>query len=115
VVPALLAPPLSPLSTPARAVEVQDRCAAVWRMLRRWGPAGDEANREAGADWRTWNSGAWAAHRLVLAREGELRQVTCRDARGELPFGNRDQRKPEPGEQGDPRHFPGLSGGSPTQ
>jgi uncharacterized protein DUF4153 len=115
IVPALLAPPISPAANPAHAAEVRERCAAVGRILRRWATGTNDARRGAEADWRIWNSGAWSAHRLVLAHERELRQVTCLDARGELPFGNRDRRNPEPGEQANAIRLPGLSGGSPTQ
>jgi hypothetical protein len=114
IVPTLLAAPISPAAAPARAAEVRERCAAVWRILRRWGTEAPGAHRGPNPDWRTWNSGSWSAHRLVVTHERELRQVTCLDAGGEFPFGNRDQRKPEPGEQSDVTQFRGLSGRSST-
>ena len=100
VVDALVAKPVSPVGTPARYAEVRARCEAVRGLLRRWGSgAVDLETWRHPADWRLWNLGAWRASRLVRANESALRTVTCWDASGETPFGDRAGRPARPGEQ----------------
>lgn len=93
VVPALIAPPVSPAGTRARIAEVRERCDAVRSVLNRWGAAAGRL------DWRRWNVSLGRARRVVAEREGALRAVTCWDAGVETPFGDRAGRTPQPGEQ----------------
>lgn len=97
VVSALLDPPVAPTGTLERGAEVRSRCLAVQELLREWA-APAPRNREL-SDWRLWNVGAWHAERAVRAHEAELRRVTCLDATGESPFGDRERRPSRAGEQ----------------
>ncbi|HEY7233203.1 MAG TPA: DUF4173 domain-containing protein [Gemmatimonadaceae bacterium] len=99
VVGALVAQPVSPVAAPSRVTEVKARCDAVRRLLQRWGKAGSEPVAQH-RDWRRWNLGAWRAAAAVQGNEAALRAVTCLDASGEAPFGDRESRPVRPGEQG---------------
>jgi hypothetical protein len=44
-----------------------ERCAAVRRALRRWGPAPDGKTLADRADWRRWNAGTAGARDAVAA------------------------------------------------
>lgn len=97
VVGALLSPPIAPSRAPARAAEVRERCDAVRNLLRAVSRQSDAAND--GLSWRSWNADRWRAANAVRAHTAELRQVTCADASGEVPFGDRESRPARPGEQ----------------
>jgi hypothetical protein len=100
VVRALVAQPISPVSSASRIEEVKARCDAVQGLFRRWGTGSvDSGAWRHGSDWRLWNVGAWRASAAVRANERALRAVTCWDASGETPFGDREARPPRPGEQ----------------
>jgi hypothetical protein len=101
VVDALVANTVSPVGSAARLAEVRARCDAVKTLFRRWGSGPVDWNLRAfGGDWRRWNVGAWDASRVMSSHEAALRNVTCLDASGETPFGDRDRRSLRPGEQG---------------
>lgn len=93
VIRALIAPPVSPVDSPSRQPEVRARCDAVKSLLLRWEPA------STGKGWRGWNLGAWRARTAVREHEAALRNVSCWDEGGERPFGTREKRKPQKGEQ----------------
>jgi len=93
LVNALSASPVAPVGSPARAEEVRERCKAVNHLMQRW------MHNGANSDWRSWNVSRWRARGAIAAREAELRSVTCMDATGEAPFGDRDGRPARPGEQ----------------
>lgn len=97
VVAALTAPPVAPAGAAAHDVEVRSRCAAVRDLLRRWDAQADK--KPELSDWRAWNAGSWRARRAVLQHEPALRAVTCHDAGGEAPFGDRERRPARAGEQ----------------
>ena len=104
VVEALFAPPSIPPNNAARREEVRERCNAVKVLLLRWGSTGQRQEQAAGtleraADWRLWNVGAWRARDAVRAHEAALRAVTCWDASGETPFGDRERRPAAVGDQ----------------
>jgi Domain of unknown function (DUF4173) len=114
VIRALVAPPVAHLGTAARDAEVRERCEAVRALLSHTGVSATSTG--PGGDWRAWNLGIWGAARSVRAHQSELRQVTCLDAAGEVPFGDRDGRERLPGEQGFGRPpGVGLSTGGGTQ
>jgi hypothetical protein len=94
IVRALSGPPVAQNGSPARTDEVRERCRAVSQLMRRW------VSSTRDMDWRSWNASRWRARRAIAARESELREVTCQDASGETPFGDRDSRPARPGEQG---------------
>jgi hypothetical protein len=51
-------------------------------------------------DWRRWNVSAQRARRVVGEQEAKLRStVTCLDDFIEKPFGDREKREPQSGEQ----------------
>lgn len=93
VVEALSVGPVAPLGSPARAEEVRVRCTAVNHLMERWVRSANNS------DWRGWSVSRWRARQSIAAREGDLRKVTCMDAPGERPFGDRDGRPARPGEQ----------------
>jgi hypothetical protein len=95
VVLALVAPPVSPVSSPARTSEVRERCDAVRALLSEWGKGGSAAR----TDWRRFSVGSWRAQNAVQAHETALRDVSCADESGETPFGEREHRAPLRGEQ----------------
>ena len=97
IVAALLAPPVAPPNTVARDAEVRERCDAVRNLLRVVARESDSGS--GGADWRSWNADRWRALSSIRGHESDLRRVTCSDAAGEMPFGDRDSRSPRPGEQ----------------
>lgn len=102
VVRALLAPPVSAATAPARSAEVKARCNAVRSLLSEWLPAAPNDDSRAARlqrDWRRWNLGAARARAVVRANESALRAVTCWDVNGEAPFGDRERRNATPGEQ----------------
>jgi hypothetical protein len=99
VVQALIAAPVARANTPEHDAEVRDRCRAVRDLLKRWGANADAKGDGSRSDWRTWNAAASDARSAVGEHERELRAVTCRDANGEVPFGDRDRRPAAPGEQ----------------
>jgi hypothetical protein len=100
-VQALIARPITPANSAGHEAEVRERCLGVRDLLKRWGatPAADGAHARDQSDWRTWNAADSRARRVVRLHERDLRAVTCRDASGEVPFGDRDRRPAVPGEQ----------------
>jgi hypothetical protein len=101
VVGALVAKAVSPNGSPARLTEVKARCDAVRRLFSRYGSGQFGWNFQGyDNDWRRWNVGSSDAYRAMRENEQALRAVTCLDASGETPFGDRDRRSARPGEQG---------------
>jgi len=100
VVDAVLAGPVSPVGAPSRTAEVKARCDAVRGLFRRWGTGTIDQNAwRHSDDWRLWNLGASRASEAVRTHDPQLRAVTCWDASGEVPFGDRDGRPARPREQ----------------
>ena len=99
VVDALVAKPVSPIGSRWRGSEVSARCDAVRRLLGRYGGGFGWNFQGSANDWRRWNVGAWDASRAIRENEQALREVTCLDSGGELPFGDRERRPARPGEQ----------------
>jgi uncharacterized protein DUF4153 len=93
VVVALRAALTAPADSRSHENEVRARCGAVRALLKTWGP------RAEPKDWRLWDYSAERARRDVRANEATLRAVTCWDSGGEHPFGARDGRPPQFGEQ----------------
>lgn len=101
VVEALTAKPISPVGSAARPVEVKARCEAVRTLFARYGTGQLGGNVQGyDTDWRRWNLGGARARRAMRENEQALRAVTCLDASGETPFGDRERRPARPGEQG---------------
>jgi len=100
VVDAVLAAPVSPVGAPSRTAEVKARCEAVRGLFRRWGTGKvDQNSWRHSDDWRAWNLGVSRASAAVRTNDPRLRAVSCWDASGEVPFGDRDGRPARPGEQ----------------
>jgi hypothetical protein len=93
VVRGLTHAPVAPVASPAHAMEVRSRCAAVRRLLDRWGP------KAPSTDWRLWSVGEWRGRSAVRRHERELREVSCLSEAGEQPFGTRETAPPAKGEQ----------------
>jgi hypothetical protein len=93
VVRGLSQAPVAPVASPAHAVEVRSRCAAVRRLLTRWGP------KALATDWRLWSVGEWRGRSAVRQHERQLRGVTCMSESGEQPFGTRETVPPAKSEQ----------------
>jgi len=99
VIQALTAPPVLPVTSAARAIEVRARCDAVRTLFKRWLPKAGDARAQRENDWRLWNAAAWRGRRAVRSQEQALRAVTCWDAGTEAAFGSREGRAARPGEQ----------------
>ena len=93
VVAALRAVPTAPNDSRSHENEVRARCDAARELLNKWGPHAQLK------DWRLWDYGARRARRVVRENEGALRAVTCWDSGGEHPFGAREGRPVQFGEQ----------------
>ena len=93
LVVALRALPTAPNDSKSHENEVRARCNAARELLTSWGP------RAKPKDWRLWDYGAERARRVVRENEAELRAVTCWDSGGEHPFGTREGRPAQFGEQ----------------
>ena len=93
VVTALRARPTTPNDSRSHENEVRARCGAARELLTTWGPHAQPK------DWRLWDYGAHRARRVVRENESALRVVTCWDSGGEHPFGTREARPPQFGEQ----------------
>jgi len=93
VVGALRAVATAPHDSRSHENEVRARCDATGALLKAWGPHAEAKS------WRLWDYGADRARRAVRENEPALRAVTCWDSGGEHPFGTRDGRPPQFGEQ----------------
>ena len=93
VVLALRSKPTAPNDSRSHENEVRARCSATRELLTEWGP------HTQPKDWRLWDYGAARARSVVRENEAELRAVTCWDSGGEHPFGTREGRPAQFGEQ----------------